>query len=39
MQGSTTYTFVTDGIEAAIELAHAAAEAVKESRPSTRQFQ
>jgi dihydrofolate reductase len=25
MQGSTTYTFVTDGIETALELAHAAA--------------
>jgi dihydrofolate reductase len=25
MQGGTTYTFVTDGIEAALELAHAAA--------------
>jgi hypothetical protein len=25
MQGGTTYTFVTDGIEAALELARAAA--------------
>jgi hypothetical protein len=29
MQGGTTYTFVTDGIEAALELARAAFEPVR----------